>query len=454
MEPARTLLHALNDQALQLTGKPALWTHRQGAFLPATWGELGDRVKQLAVGLADLELPPGARLLAWCGPREEWMTVQYATWALGGVFVGATGASSAAEVAALAARTDVELAVVETPEAARALKGAGRPLPKLRHLVVLDRGGGAATSGPLYSELIARGSSEGDRIYWSRLEALDPESPAVLAFNPDAPDIAIELTHRNLVAAAHAYRVTVGLHGEDVLVAHRPLSDITDQVMSIHAAVLSGAQSYFVSGRDRLAHDLLEVRPTIFVGDEGAWSELQARAEKRLPELAAREGVAAWARRVAAAHHDALLRAERPGLRDAGEYPLAQTVVFDRLRGALGLSRTRAMFSLGPPLGRERLAALTALDWGVREGYGRAETSGLLALNVDGATKVGTWGRPLLSLEVRIADDGELLLRGPVVCRAKRDAPNAHREGWFHLGAIGELDVEGYLKIYRFSSAT
>src|SRR5690606_36606521 len=99
-------------------------------------------------------------------------------------------------------------------------------------------------------------------------------------------------------------------------------------------------------------------------------------------------------------------------------------------------------------------AALTTLDWGVREGYGRAETSGQLSLNVDGATKVGSWGRPILGLEVRIADDGELLLRGPMVCRARRGGGKAQRGGWFHLGAIGELDVEGFLKIYRLSIAT
>jgi long-chain acyl-CoA synthetase len=182
------------------------------------------------------------------------------------------------------------------------------------------------------------------------------------------------------------------------------------------------------------------------------WEKFKVRIEEGLSQQpAARQKVVDWARRVAFERHTLFLRHQRVPLALEGQYQLARRTVFQPLLAKLGLERTRFFCTGAAPIGRDVLDFFASLDVILREVYGQSEVCGPTTLNTFEATALGTLGRPLLGVEVLIAEDGEILVRGGGVCQGYYKNPDATAQllqgGWLHSGDVGHLDSEGYLHI-------
>src|SRR5690606_18202216 len=182
------------------------------------------------------------------------------------------------------------------------------------------------------------------------------------------------------------------------------------------------------------------------------WERFVHRIDARLQGALLPEArLFGWARRIATQFHTRKLAGAPVGLILEGQMELARQLVFSRLHAELGLDACRYLVSSTAPLPREHLGFLLSVDLPVRELYGRTESSGVISVSVEGATQLGRLGKPMLGVELRVADDGELLIRGENVClgyyRDPKGTKALLRDGWLHTGDRGELDREGYLRM-------
>jgi long-chain acyl-CoA synthetase len=413
-------------------------------------------VKRCALGLHGLGFRSGSTLPILAFNREEWLVTALAAMALGGVPVGVYTTSSPEQVRYIVEHCEAEFLLVENEKHLATALAARERVPRLRHILVMEASSHPLPQGVLrYEDVLQRGTGVDEGPYWDGVNALKPEGLATLIYtsgttgNPKG----VMLSHRNLVwTAEHLMRAT-GMRDEgEVLLSYLPLAHIAEQMLSLHGPLLVGAEVYFAQSLEKLPEDLREARPTLFFGVPRVWEKFKGRVEQSLRELPpARQRVVGWARTVAAERHTRSLRHQRIPLSLEGQYQLARRTVFQALLAKIGLERARFLSTGAAPIGRDVLDFFASLDVVLREVYGQSETCGPTSLNTHGATCLGSLGRPLLGVEVQIAEDGEILVRGGGVCLGYYKDPAATAEllqdGWLHSGDVGHLDSEGYLHI-------
>jgi long-chain acyl-CoA synthetase len=260
------------------------------------------------------------------------------------------------------------------------------------------------------------------------------------------------LSHKNILWTAEVLSPLINITPSDRMLSYLPLSHIAEQMLSMHGPACFGHSIYFAEALERVPDNLKEVQPTIFFGVPRIWEKFHAAVAARLNQVTGtKRKLFDWASGVARRYH-ALANLARPvpfGLRL--QYRLAQRLVFGKLKRALGLGDARSCVSGAAPIAAHVLEFFSGLDIVVGEVYGQSEDCGPTTLNVTGATKFGSVGRPIPGLEVRLAEDGEILVRGPSVFKGYYKDPAATAEalqdGWLHSGDLGAFDADGFLSI-------
>src|ERR1019366_2409135 len=230
----------------------------------------------------------------------------------------------------------------------------------------------------------------------------------------------------------------------DCLLSYLPLSHIAEQIFSLYGPLTAGSAIYFAESIDHVPANLREVRPTVFFGVPRIWEKFHAAIAAKLATAGgARKRVAAWALGVGQRASAYKMRGERLPLALEAQYRVANKVFFLRLKQAIGLDRGRLFVSGAAPIAREILEFFAALDIVVHEGYGQSENAGGTSINRPGRVKLGSVGGALPGVEAKIADDGEILARGPNVFLGYYKDPAATAdalvEGWRHSGALGVI---------------
>ncbi|WP_257458839.1 AMP-dependent synthetase/ligase [Archangium lipolyticum] len=455
MDTPRTLVHALHDQATRRQYRPALWTRRGRTYIPTSWHEYALRVKRFALGLLSLGFRSGSALPILSFNREEWLVADLAAMALGGMPVGVYTTSSVEQVQYIVDHCEAEFLVVENEKHLATALAVRERVPRLRHIIVLESNPALPEGVLRYSDVQALGTGADEAPYWGAVNTLQPEGLATLIYtsgttgNPKG----VMLSHRNLVWTAHHLMRATGMREEgEALLSYLPLAHIAEQMLSLHGPLLIGAEVFFARSMESVPEDLREARPTLFFGVPRVWEKFKGRIEEALREQpASRQKVVSWARQVAAERNALAIRHERVPLFLEGQYQLARRSVFQSLLGRVGLDRARFVVSGAAPIGRDVLEFFASLDLVLREVYGQSEVCGPTTLNTLEATRLGSLGRPILGVEVRIAGDGEILVRSGGVCMGYFKDPDATaellREGWLHSGDVGQLDPEGFLHI-------
>jgi long-chain acyl-CoA synthetase len=231
-----------------------------------------------------------------------------------------------------------------------------------------------------------------------------------------------------------------------------PLSHIAEQMSTIHMPTTAGSTVYFAESLDKVAENIKEVRPTAFFGVPRIWEKFHAGLASKLGEVTGtKRRLLDWARKVCT---------EVNSCRDRGvpipallrmQYGLADRLVIKKIKAAVGMDRARVLSSGAAPISPDILAFFSSIDLPIHEVYGQSEDSGPTSYNVIGRTRIGTVGPPLPGVEVKIAEDGEILVRGPNVFLGYYKDPEATadalRDGWLCSGDLGVLDKDGFLSI-------
>jgi long-chain acyl-CoA synthetase len=446
--PARLLRNAE-----QYTSSPAYAEKVDGRYETVSWSGYADRVVKAGKALVALGLEPGQHPAILGFNRPEWVILDLAGMAVGGAPIGIYATSSPREIHYIARHAEVPLILVENQEQLDKVLSVKDDLPHLRSIVVM-RGTAGAPGVLTWEEFLAKGEGIPDAEISDRIEALEPDDVASLIYTSGTTGSpkGVMLTHHNLTWTADRAGVIFVLSPDDRLVSYLPLSHIAEQMFTIHGSITFGYSVWFAESIAALPENLKEVRPTIFFAVPRVWEKFEAAVKAELAEAGSLKArLAAWAMGVGRQVIELRNHGKKPTGLLKLRWALADRLVLSKVRTALGLDQAHITLVAAAPVDAEVLRFFSGFGLQVLEVYGQTEGSGPTTFSRPGNARFGRVGPPFPETEVKIAADGEILLRGGnVFAGYYKDAEATERaliDGWLHSGDLGELDDEGFLSI-------
>ena len=413
----------------------AFLVKRDGRWEPVSIFEFADRVRATAAELVRRGVARGDRVVILSENRLEWAIADQAILSIAAISVPIYATLPADHVWPLVADSGAVGAFVSSAAQEEKLRSGIREAPSLSWVLCFDDG--------LPSDGTPVAMPPGPQ----------PDDPATIIYTSGTTGTpkGVLLTHRNLVFDAVTSLTKFDLGPTDVHLCFLPLNHIFERTAGYNIMLYAGATIAYAESIERAAANLREVRPTLLLGVPRFYEKLI----ERIFEVAKAAGfprdvLAFWGRDVAIAWARVTCDGRKPPLGLALQRALANVLVYPVLRKRLG-GRVRFCFSGGAPLARESALFFWGVGMPLVEGYGLSETSPIIAMNSATEYRIGSVGKVIPGLEAKIAEDGELLVRGPSIMKGywgKSDETAAAMEGgWFHTGDIGEIDSDGFLKI-------
>jgi long-chain acyl-CoA synthetase len=455
----RSLPAMFFDMATRRGDRPFLWARRDRVYRPLSWSDAAGQVVRLARGLVSLGIAPGDRVALVAESRPEWVIADLAIISIGAITVPAYTTNTTEDHRHVLGNSGARAAIVSTPFLAARLIPAAEQTPCVQAIIAVEPLGytpgrtPSSSSPTLYSwdSLLADTGNASEEEVRARIASLSPDDTACLIYTSGTGGVpkGVMLSHRNIIGNCRgAYRLLeqLGL-GDEVFLSFLPLSHSYEHTAGLMFPISLGAEIYFAEGADTLAANLLEARPTIMTAVPRLYETMHQRIrlgiqrEHGIKRRLFEQAVAIGRKRLLG---EPLTLAER--LLD----PALDRLVRAKVRARFG-GRLKAMVSGGAPLNPEIGGFFLALGVTLLQGYGQTEAAPVIACNPPDRVRIDTVGPALDGVEIRIADDGEILVRGDNVMKAYWNDPEATArtvaDGWLHTGDIGLLDADFYLRI-------
>ncbi len=397
-----------------------------------------------ARGLAAWGIAKGDRVAILSENRAEWAIADFAAQLLGAVVVPVYPTLLPDQVEYLLRDSGARIIFLSTVDQFNKFS-AIRDQVAVKKAVIMEPVPGADAIA--MRELMESGPENRDAEFDARARAIRPDDLATIIYTSGTTGRpkGVMLTHGNLMSNLVYSGEELGMRPDDLLISYLPLSHITARHVD-YVMFKVGVSIAYCPRVEEITQALLEVRPTLFVGVPRVYEKIRAQVEARVSSGLKRR-LYQWALGVGRRYESETLAGRQPS---SLSWALANNLLFARVRHGLG-GRIRVFISGGAPLGRELAQWFAWIGIRIHEGYGLTETSPLIALNLPHAHKLGTVGKPLPNLEVKIAADGEILVRGPSVFRSYWNLPEETRaaleDGWFKTGDIGRIDEDGFLLV-------
>ncbi len=446
-------ISTINDLFRRVTAaanpRAVLWQNEFGQWQPISSDQIYQRVRALAQALLGWGAKRGDRIAIIAENRWEWAVTDFATLAIGAANVPIYPTLTGEQIAALVSDAGCRVAFVSTRQQFDKLNSV-RALTQLDRIVIMDSPApeGATAFGSLLAGADARGS-ERDPVFDALVRAVEPKDLATLIYTSGTTGEpkGVALTHGNLAANQSYAPLDFGFDSADACISFLPLSHVTARALD-YVMYNSGAQVAYCSHFDKLPQAMREVRPTVIVGVPRVYEKIRQEVERRAGLSPVKKRLLASAIRLGSRFADTVYDGRRPS---SFVWKLASRLVYSKVREAFG-GRVRIFVSGGAPLGIDTAKWFAAAGIALWEGYGLTETSPVIALNTPLLHRMGATGYPLPNVELKFAEDAELLVRGPSVFAGYWHKPEASAEcfdaeGWFRTGDIGHLDADGFLYI-------
>lgn len=422
--------------------------------------EVFERIRDLSLGFSALGVAAGDRVALVSESRPEWLFTDLAVLAAGGVLVPIYPTLSAGQIKYILEDSGARVAVVSSKQQLDKLQEIRHQLPALEAIVVIDTAAAPAGSPSLFAldAVAERGHARmtGEwgvgREFRDAARRVTPDHLATIVYTSGTTGEpkGVMLSHGNLTANLYAGATALEIRPDDVSLSFLPLSHAFERMVS-YIYLLSGVTIVFAESFDTIGRDIAAVKPTVITGVPRVYEKLHDRImDKGHSASAAKKALFQWAIGVGRARGSAVLRGKQPGPLTSMQAALADRLVFAKIRDGVG-GRLRYMVSGSAPLSGSTAEFFYGVGLRVIEGYGLTETAPILTVNPPDAPRVGTVGKAVAGVELRIAADGEILARGPNVMSGYYRKPEATaavlKDGWFHTGDIGTIDANGYLTI-------
>jgi long-subunit acyl-CoA synthetase (AMP-forming) len=412
-----------------------------------TWRQYAAEVRRVAAGLAGLGIRRGDTVSLMMANRIEFYPLEVGAQHLGATSFSVYNTLPAEQLTYVFDNAGTKVLICEEQYVDR-IRASGA---KLDHIICID---GAPEGTLSLDDLYAAGSDDFD--FDATWRAVQPDDVVTLIYtsgttgNPKG----VEMTHAHLLFEAQALQAVLGVHFGDRVTSFLPTAHIADRTMALYNQEVFGAQVTVVSDARAIAAALADARPTIWGAVPRVWEKLKAAIEFAVTheQDEAKRQALQWAMSVAGKRAAAMVAGE-PQDRDAtAEWDKADELVLSKLRARLGLDELRWAVSGAAPIPNETLAFFAGIGIPIAEVWGMSELSCVASVSHPDDARLGTVGKLLPGLEGKIADDGEYLVRGPLVMKGYRGEPAKTAEaidpdGWLHTGDILDVDAEGYLRI-------
>jgi len=437
---------------------PALFFKVGQRWVPINWAEYARAVSRLGNALVAEGLRPQDRVAVWSANRPEWQITDLAILHAGLVTVAIYQTLAPDQVKYLLSHSESKVLVVEDRKLLDQVLALRGELPLLQRVILVD-GDASELEGWAISwdQALRRGDDFGRSrpgLLVSRWQAVEPDDTASLIYTSGTTGVpkAAILTHRNLTWTASATLQCFRGDASDRVVSYLPLAHILERVVSHLRQLCTGCQVYFCPTVDKVMEAVHDVHPTYFTSVPRLWEKIFAGIRDKMDQLKGpRRLVRDWALLAGAMRTAAYEKGKPASPLVRWQWSLADRLVFRKIRETLGFDKIQICVSGSAAVSPDMLRFFYGLGIEILEGYGLTETTAPATFNRPGKARFGTVGLPLPGVEIGIADDGEILVKGGNVFAGYYKDPRATHEdlvdGWLKTGDIGELDKDGYLKI-------
>lgn len=444
------IFETLERTARSRGNEPALRYKTNGDWQSIAWPRYVATVRRAGRALIALGVEPHEHVVIASYNRVEWFIADLGASAAGAVPVGIYTTNSAEQNQYIAAHCNARVAFVENDEQLAKFLEVRDQLPMLRHIVQMT-GAPRSSDVLMWDEFLSRGDSVADEVLDARVAAQRDDDVATLIYTSGTTGTpkAVMLTHANLLWLITTAGKIANIQPGDSVISYLPLSHIAEQCFSLFSNVALGMTVSFAENLETLGETLREVRPHHFLAVPRVWEKMQAKMEAAgasSPKL--RKKIVAWARGVGLRAGYARQEGRRPPLATA----VANRLVFSKVRATLGLDRARILITGAAPISRNTLDFFLSLGLPICEMYGMSECTAITTISTPDAYRTGMAGRIIPGTEVRIAEDGEICMRGPHIFKGyfgddDGTAEALDADGWLHSGDVGEIDRDGYVRV-------
>jgi len=426
---------------------------KEGQYVPISTEEFGNRVKYFCLGLKDLGFEQGDKMIILSESRPEWIISDLGCLCFGGITVPIYTSLMSEPIKYIIDNSDSKIVVYSTPEQGEKIEAIKNELTKVEHYITFSE---EAPEGVLtFAQVLEKGKKIAEQkpeLFEELTLKIKPDDVATINYTSGTTGIpkGVMLTHSNFFSNVKASSTVIDFSEKDTVLSWLPLSHVLERMVTF-TLLYKGCTIAYAESLDTVAENMPEVKPHIMVCVPRLFEKFYSKVmDNVLSSSSLKRKIFFWATKVGKEYGNRKLLNQHISGGLQFKRNLAHKLVFSKIIEKTG-GRVRFFVSGGAPLSKDIAEFFYALGLVILEGYGLTETSPVIAVNTFDNLKFGSVGKPIPGVEVKIAEDGEILTKGPHVMKGyykmETETNEAMQGGWFSTGDIGHLDEEGFLVI-------
>ncbi|MBT8469123.1 MAG: long-chain fatty acid--CoA ligase, partial [Deltaproteobacteria bacterium] len=451
-----TMLSRIERWAKSNGNEPAIHDRNSdGTWATSTWGEYWESVRRVGKGLIALGLQPGECVAIVGANRRDWVICQHGINAARGIPAPLYTTLLPEQMAYIVSNAESRIVICDDETQLQKYVSIAKGESPIEHIVTMDDLGSSDPRVITLEALEAKGGSVTDADLDAQLDTVEMDDVALLIYTSGTTGLpkGAMLTHEgiDLIANAVAEVFPSLLKTKTRSVSYLPLCHAAEQGMTNFSGLMVQGETFYCSDLTQIKDYLVEVHPTIFLAVPRVWEKFEAALRGKLAEATGiKAKLASWARKTELEAFKQEVETGRPV--SSFSRNLANKLVISKIKEALGLDQLQVALSGAAPISVSTLEFFASIGLPVHEGYGMTETTAFASVQPHGRPKLGTIGRPLPGVQARIAEDGEIMLKGVNMVKGYHRLPDKTAElydsdGWMHTGDLGAIDQDGYISI-------